>query len=113
MSLHDHDLLRLQDALDGRLSEFEQAAVARHLVSCEACRRRSQALRWTTLRLAGAAGMSVPPTLADDVASALTLKVPVTASPPPLPASAPPLPAPPAPRGWRAWRGWRARLFGG
>jgi anti-sigma factor RsiW len=105
MSLRDHDLLRLQDALDGRLAEFEQAAVEHHLASCEACRRRSQALRWTTLRLAGAAGMAVPPTLADDLAAALAVEErPHTGEP------SEPRPSPPAPRGWRAWL---SRLFGG
>jgi anti-sigma factor RsiW len=105
MSLADHDLLRLQDALDGRLTEFDRAVVEHHLLSCEACRRRSQALRWTMLRLAGAAGMAVPPTLADDLAPALTAEVTLPSERPAAAASsAPPL---------RGWRAWRARLFGG
>lgn len=106
MTPHTPDLLRLQDALDGRLSEFDRAAVAHHLAACEACRRQSAALRWTKLRLAGASGMAVPASLADEVTAALTRPV---APADPAPADPPPADTAPPTSGWRRWR---TRVFG-
>jgi anti-sigma factor RsiW len=62
----------LQDALDGRLPAAERAAVDAHLAECERCRRREQALRWTKVRLAGAAdALPVPADLTGQLARAL------------------------------------------
>ncbi|MCC7180094.1 MAG: zf-HC2 domain-containing protein [Acidobacteria bacterium] len=70
--MSDHSLTRLQDALDGRLPAAERAVVAAHLEVCEPCRRRERALRWTKVRLAGAAdALPVPGDLAQQLARAL------------------------------------------
>lgn len=67
-----HSLTRLQDALDGRLPAAERAAVAAHLETCEPCRRRERALRWTKVRLAGCAdALPVPADLSQQLARAL------------------------------------------
>ncbi len=87
-----HSLLTLQDALDGRLDPAGRAALDAHLTTCESCRRQSQALRWTRLRLAGAsAGVDVPPALDGDLRRLLeTATAPPASTPPP----------PPAPKSW-------------
>ncbi|MCC7123263.1 MAG: zf-HC2 domain-containing protein [Acidobacteria bacterium] len=86
MAAH-HSLLTLQDALDGRLDAADRAALDAHLATCEACRRQSQALRWTRLRLAGAsAGVDVPPTLDGELRRLLeTATAPPVITPPPPP----------------------------
>ena len=46
-----HPTEALQDAIDGRLSPDERAALEQHLATCAACRRELEALRWTKARL--------------------------------------------------------------
>ena len=69
-TVHSGDAL--QRLLDGRLPPAEQAAVERHLGTCERCRRECDALR--TLKAATREGLSdaaVPAALAARVAAAL------------------------------------------
>ena len=72
MTLDPHSPLRLQDALDGRLTAADRLAVGEHLVGCEPCRRTLHALRWTKVRMAGAgAVLPIPGRLETEVREAL------------------------------------------
>lgn len=80
-----HSPLRLQDALDGRLSAAERLAVGEHLVACESCRRTLHALRWTKVRMAGAgAVLPIPARLETELREVLARQVPDPVPPPRL-----------------------------
>jgi anti-sigma factor RsiW len=107
-----HSLERLQDALDGRLTPAERAAVEAHLAECQRCRRRERALRWTRVRLAGAAdALLVPADLPLQLARAVAeADAAPSVAPdgdrpvPPPPSRAPGAEPPRRPRWFDRWR---------
>jgi len=108
MTEDPHSPLRLQEALDGRLTPEGRLAVAEHVLVCERCRRTLHALRWTRVRLAGAgAALPTPDHLERDLRQALNIQASEVARP------APPQVAAAGARSRSFWRRWLAWWSGG